>query len=113
MLTRGALEWREKELGPHHPSTLAAVYDLSKCLRAKRLRNGVGLEGEGSVGGAAVALDSRWIEGLQKLCVGEGEGKWAEHVVVLGSVAQVRARGGRGERWRVGEVGAVGWDGVC
>lgn len=60
-----ALSWREKQLGKEHPLTLEAM------------------------GGAAVEMDERWLQGLKGLCTGEAEHKWAEHVNMLASVAQL------------------------
>ena len=80
--------------------TLAAVYDVAKCLRAKHVfpvptgeaeeeARASFLERLDSAGGAAAELDTRWKDGLQRLCEGEASTKWAEHVVTLASVAQL------------------------
>ncbi|KAL1528048.1 hypothetical protein AB1Y20_009415 [Prymnesium parvum] len=99
-LTRRVLEWREKQLGYDAAGTLAAVYDISKCLRAKSL-GGEPLPSEreaaaaclgtrlDALSGAAAELDARWIGGLRRLCEDDPPFKWAEHVVMLGSVAQL------------------------
>ena len=42
-----------------------------------------------AMGGAAVEMDERWLQGLKGLCTGEAEHKWAEHVNMLASVAQL------------------------
>jgi len=111
-----ALRWREKHLGSNDAETHAAVYDLTKCLRARHLHadsatanghasgRGNGHAGEqarvayteklDTQGEAAASSDKVWQDGLAALCALESRStakvsRWAEQIVMLASVAQL------------------------
>ena len=109
-----ALKWRERSLGKDAPSTLAAVYDLACCRRTAHVAaaaagtpmgsgsappNGSATEEAGlrrarldaldAQGSVAADLDERWQQGLRELIAGEPANRFAEHVTMLASVAQL------------------------
>ena len=53
---------------------------------ARSVRVGVALE---AMAAAAAEVDDVWQAGLRALCAVEGEHKWAEHVNMMASVAQL------------------------
>ena len=102
-LAEAAVAEREARLGPDHPWTLGAVYDLAHLLRCQKL-NETGVSpfstGEPSAtagsrnaevarrvraamamaAAATTELDERWMGGLRALCEGEPPIRWAEQV---------------------------------